>query len=481
MVKFRPSEPLEPIQFPAETMLSTRSWVTYPLTYRAKEIATLAAWLQAGASGAVVGPAGAGKSNLLGFLCHRPDALAAHLPPQVGPVNPLLIDLNSLPVADQGMLYRLVLRSFYEARTRFDSPLPEAIDRFYQQNRAERDPFLPFSDLRELLLLAQSQRRRIILVLDHFDNFGRAVPPALFDTLRGLRDSFKDTLFFLVGLRQPVVELPNPAALGELRRLLDHHTLWLGAMTQTDAHALIAQETASASTPPTEADLVHLLALTGGYPALLKATCQWWLAAGPPHPPPDAWQPALLATPGMQTRLAELWQGLSEAERLALIELAQGGLVAPQHRPALDQLAARGLCAGENLASAQIHWRIQSSLLAAFVAQLDGPGHGSIWLDEASSELYQGQTPLTDLSPLARSLLRFLVSQPRRRHPKTELIINAWPDDLRRDGVSDDSLYQVVVELRKKIEPDPGQPRYLLTWRGRPEGGYQFFPEGKPE
>ena len=37
-----------------------------------------------------------------------------------------------------------------------------------------------------------------------------------------------------------------------------------------------------------------------------------------------------------------------------------------------------------------------------------------------------------------------------------------------------------IAELRKKIEPNLARPCYVVTWRGRPEGGYQFFPEGRP-
>ena len=70
--------------------------------------------------------------------------------------------------------------------------------------------------------------------------------------------------------------------------------------------------------------------------------------------------------------------------------------------------------------------------------------------------------------------------RPRLRHTKTDLIVNTWPDELREKGVSDNALYQVIVVLRRKIEPNPATPRYLVTWRGKPEGGYQFFPEGKP-
>lgn len=43
-----------------------------------------------------------------------------------------------------------------------------------------------------------------------------------------------------------------------------------------------------------------------------------------------------------------------------------------------------------------------------------------------------------------------------------------------------DDLYQVIFGLRKKIEPNLSKPSYLINWRAKPEGGYQFFPEGKP-
>jgi two-component system OmpR family response regulator len=118
-------------------------------------------------------------------------------------------------------------------------------------------------------------------------------------------------------------------------------------------------------------------------------------------------------------------------------------------------------------------------LLAAYAADAQGRG-GKIWLDEKTGELYRGPTPLRGLTSLERTVLHFLIRHPRARHAKTDLIVNTWPDELRRQGVTDESLYQVIRELRKKIEPDPGKPCYIVTWRGRPEGGYQFFPEGRP-
>jgi hypothetical protein len=47
---------------------------------------TLVGWILVGVSGSVVGLAGAGKSNLLGFWCHRPGVLQSYFPSQADPV-----------------------------------------------------------------------------------------------------------------------------------------------------------------------------------------------------------------------------------------------------------------------------------------------------------------------------------------------------------------------------------------------------------
>jgi len=339
-----------------------------------------------------------------------------------------------------------------------------------------------------------------VLVLDRFDGFCQTATLQMLDTLRGLRDSFKDTLCYIVGTRQEMVYLFDPAALGEMYEILDTHVCWVGPMNESDARQLIAEETHIAPSPPDEAEVSRLLTLTGGYPALLKAACHWWLAT-PDKPAASEWVDALLAERSIQSRLEEIWDGLTQEERQALSEVqkwqtraaamaagekARDGkaqkaldnatlLIEKHHRHALTRLRAKGLCWRTDTG-----WRIFADLFATYVANAEGRGSGKIWLDEKTDELYQGQTLLEGLTDLERAVLHFLVRHPRMRHAKTDLIVNTWPDELRRQGVSDDSLYQVISELRKKIEPNPARPCYIITWRGRPEGGYQFFSEGRP-
>ncbi|HHJ06117.1 MAG TPA: response regulator transcription factor [Anaerolineae bacterium] len=481
-------------------MTTKRSWTTYPATYRAKELKSIAGWISSGESGSVVGLLGSGRSNLLGFLCQRPEVLRTYLSNQAKPIVVIPIDLNNLPANTLSALYRVILRSFYRMRSQFEQSLQQAATALYLETRAERDPFLSQSALQELLLLFQAQQIQVVLVLNRFGQFGQRASIPMVNTLRGLRDDFKDTLCYIAGMAQEVAYLPDPDTLGDMYELLDNYVCWVGAMVEDDARNLIARAVYAAPVSPSEADMSAMLALSGGYPALLRSVCHWWLSVADKPAYPE-WVTNLLAERSIQHRLVEIWEGLTQEEQFVLSELqklqpaATGGAAknnegpdaesnnsnktyddfCKQNHDTLSRLAVKGVCR-----QTRAGWRIMADLLAAYVAQVKGRGRGRIWLDEESDEIYQGQTLLKNLTALERSVLSFLIKHPRVRHTKTDLIINTWAKDLRQRGVTDNSLYQVILSLRKEIEPVPGKQFYLITWRGKPEGGYQFFPEGRP-
>lgn len=474
-----------------------RMWAAYPATYRAREVEILAGWLAAGESGSVVGLPGSGRSNLLGFLCHRPEVIQAYLPFQSGSLALVPVDINNLPAHNLATLYRVIIRSFYWMREQFNEPFSHKISQVYQETRVERDPFVTQSALQELLFLCRSHQVRVVLVLNRFDSFCQMATPQMVNTLRGLRDDFKDTLSYLAGMTQEVAYLPDPAGLGEMYELLDNYVCWVGAMSEEDGRNLIARAIRVAPTPPPEADVTAMVSLTGGFPSLLRAVCQWWLITRPKPAYPE-WVAALLGERHIQHRLAQIWRSLTQEEQFTLSELQKLQTISlgdrteglsetkPKtfdrkykdfsqvHQSILARLKAKGVCT-----QTETRWRI-ADLLAAYVAKVEGRGRGRIWLDEKTGEIYQGPGLLTDLTALEKSVLAFLIKHPRLSHTKTDLIVNAWPDDLRQQGVADSSLYQVILTLRKAIEPNPSQPSYLITWRGKPEGGYQFFPEGRP-
>src|SRR5262249_20315309 len=72
------------------------------------------------------------------------------------------------------------------------------------------------------------------------------------------------------------------------------------------------------------------------------------------------------------------------------------------------------------------------------------------------------------LTPKEFDLLRYLVAQVGKPVPHRELLTAVWGPD-SADQI--DYLRVFITYLRKKIEPDPANPRYILT---EPWVGYRF-------
>jgi two-component system KDP operon response regulator KdpE len=80
------------------------------------------------------------------------------------------------------------------------------------------------------------------------------------------------------------------------------------------------------------------------------------------------------------------------------------------------------------------------------------------------------------LTPKEFDLLRYLVGQGGKPVPHRELLQAVWGPDY---GDETDYLRVFINHLRKKIEPNPAHPKYILT---EPWVGYRFAtPEPSPE
>ncbi len=483
-------------------MTSKRAWETYPSTYRAREIKTLAGWIRAGESSSIVGPAGAGKSNLLGFLCHQPEVIAKQLPFKSALVR---VDLNNLPDRRLSTFYRIILRSLHEAQDQLavtGDRLPVDVETLYRKIEDKTDPFLAQSTLREALFLFKKAETRLVLVLDPFDQFWRSAPTQMLDNLRGLRDGFKTTLSYIVGLRRELAYLRDPTQLHELHELLDTYRCWLGPMETEDARWVIEQVETATGQSFKEIQAERLIELTGGYPAMLKAAGLWLVKNWPGPEDLTTWKESLLAESSIQNRLKELWKGLSGEEQAALSALQLALISDKKSKKSLLQiekkyelifarLQAKNLCcktevcpelhperlpgqAADEGRSRRAGWRIFSPLLTQFIATVRGSGIGRIRYNHKEDRFFQGEEELIGLSEQDRKLLRHFVENSKIGYTVDNLIETVWD---AADGVSNWSVQQAIHQLRKKIEPVSGKPCYLVNERG---AGYRFFPEGAP-
>ena len=99
---------------------------------------------------------------------------------------------------------------------------------------------------------------------------------------------------------------------------------------------------------------------------------------------------------------------------------------------------------------------------------------GPIRYDLERGEMWQGQTPIR-LTATESALMRIFSACPNEPVSRTQLV-----EDLGRDkGVGNSTSQERAVDvqitrLRRKIEADPKQPRYLQTVRG---AGYMLAPD----
>ena len=121
--------------------------------------------------------------------------------------------------------------------------------------------------------------------------------------------------------------------------------------------------------------------------------------------------------------------------------------------------------------------RIAAILRRVPVAEVTGPKFlslGRLRYDLDKGELWQGDT-LLRLTGTEQALLRRLAETPREAVSRAELI-----EDIGRpagEEVGENSERAVDVQmtrLRRKIEPDPKEPRFLQTVRG---AGYMMVPD----
>jgi two-component system KDP operon response regulator KdpE len=114
--------------------------------------------------------------------------------------------------------------------------------------------------------------------------------------------------------------------------------------------------------------------------------------------------------------------------------------------------------------------RIRANLRRAPLSPRQGPNvilFDEIQVDlDSHHALIQGRD--VRLTPKQFEVLNYLLANPNVSIPHAKILQTIWGPDY---GGEVEYLHVVVNQLRKKIEPDPSKPRYILT---EPWLGYRF-------
>lgn len=337
-------------------------WLDYPATYRQAEMATLAYWSEIGASGIVLGLAGSGVSTLLRYFVNRPDRVSSYLSTNQQTILPVWIELQPVAEPTPVTLYRLLLRGILETTAHLSSQLPPDLRQACQAHLNRNDALVLQTTLFAVFAHYQAVHVTLVFVIDRVDQLVGNIELTFGNPLRALRDRFRETVTYLVGMRITPTFLDTIDALGDWGRLLSTHLCVVGSLSAQDSAFVIAKHVQTAARKPTAADIEQFLALSGGYPTLLKAVVHWWMTRTPQLPGAD-WGEALRQEPGIQLRLREIGRCLSVQERQALqtITTSQGTSAIPHVMG--ERLVQLGICRQHPHQG----WQVAGTLFAGIV------------------------------------------------------------------------------------------------------------------
>lgn len=149
----------------------------------------------------------------------------------------------------------------------------------------------------------------------------------------------------------------------------------------------------------------------------------------------------------------------AEAAELSSALFSSGGAVALELAPVFADIASGRLTAIELAVAGS-----QSSAATGPIVV------GDLLIDLASRTVKVSGTPVS-LTPKEFDILAFLASNRGTVFSKEEIYRAVWQDEYLLD---DSNIMAFIRKLRKKIEPAPDAPRYILTIWGI---GYKFTDE----
>jgi DNA-binding winged helix-turn-helix (wHTH) protein len=431
---------------------------------RAEEIDTILGYVDDAECCAVVGLSNMGKSHLLRSL--------ASVRPLVASDNEhvfVYIDFNLMVEMTEQAFYELILRSTISMLARLDLPAPlhGQLRQAYNKVIDSDNPFLiPLGFNEGIVTLCEELSRRFVYLFDEFDGPFREIEPRVYLNLRALADRYARQLIYVVATNRRLNRMRGGSEIGEFCELFAHQTLYLGPLNHNDVQHAVSAFMSEEGLTVTPHDIDFVWQTSGGHPGLLQAVCHVLASIGgieDEHGERLA-RDKLDSDVSVRSECIKLWNGLSAEEQRTLIDFVAGEGI---ERAQLDALVQMGLLRTDG------SYTLFSSVFAGFVRRqrlAQSPYPLGVRVDAESGEVWVDGEIAPTLTELEYRALLLFYGRMDQICDKYEIVEAVWGQDYI-DEVDDARIEKLISRLRKKIEPEPSEPKYLQTVRGR---GYRL-------
>lgn len=430
---------------------------SHPTTYREEVITPIINRIKSGESCAVVGAASMGKSRLLQHLL-RPEIQAHFLGDEAESTLLVWADCNRLSEISAWGLYELMLTGLVEA---IDPQIRAPYEKMRDESIVGQNALLAQRKLELALgLLCQGESKRVIFILDEFDETYRQLDEQIFGTLRSFRDMNKYQLGYILFMRDTAEYLRRPEGVIEVfYELFSRDVIGLTPYNPDDSVQVVTQIAARrvhelGSLPPDYEQ--HIVNLSGGHPGLIVALMSHLVNEETIR---KDWSTWAVENSEITEECRKIWDGLRKEERQTLSYIAQDVSTSFKDR---ESLLTKGLILVEEKKRIQIF----SPLFKNFVRGAAIGVTKGLRVDTAAGIVLINEQPIANpLTHQEFKLVNYLYEHSNQIRSVDEIIEFLYPGD-ESFRISGNSIAALVGRIRKKIEPDAKKPRYLTNIKG---------------
>ncbi len=433
--------------------------VQQEMGFRNLEAKKLFDWVKAGESASIVGMSGVGKSNLFNHL-RDPQTQAMYLGATENRTIVIRANFHYVPDFADRSVYSLLLEQLEMLdleRFKIGTDVIEEINLLHEKLLDAGDDVLKVQRYfkQAVRMILGHSNRRLVILCDQFDEIYQEASPRLFANLRGLREAYKYRVSYFIFTRDLLTNLIElDAEREEFYELMASNLMGLKPYNEVDANLLLTRiaERNNMDVPNGVAEILYQL--TGGHAGLLRATYLGVMEKGLSASLSELnIAPRLLKIPGINIECEKIWRSLSVRERRVLAQMMLDVAPAKTERPILIQLQRKGVLSEDSA------MHLFSSLFGNYVGGQEALWERPLYFDIKARQVWVVGDAAPKLTPLEFKLLRLLYERAGEVVIKDELVQAGWPE--AHGGVSDEALTAAISRLRKKIEPDPKNPRFL--------------------